>query len=216
MIGILVVGKKSNIADFIIEDRSLVELKRKPTNTGDDYRQVKRYLESANLKLGLLVNFGLEYLKPKRILNPKFKNRLFTYNSPDSHKFVDSHYGIHFVGFKNQTELPKYYAIADVFVLPSQTGETWGLVVNEAMCFGLPIIASDIIGCAPDLVRHGENGFVFPSGNKEKLSDSIQDLISNQEKRMRFGNESLKIIQGYNYDKDVEGILSALDPSISG
>lgn len=123
---------------------------------------------------------------------------------------------VHFLGFKNQTKLPKYYAMADIFVLPSQAGETWGLVVNEAMCFGLPVVVSDVAGCVPDLVRQGENGFIFPVGDIGKLTERLVELIKKGDKRKKFGNKSLKIIQGYNYDKDVEGILSALGSNISG
>ena len=116
---------------------------------------------------------------------------------------------VYFVGFKNQTEIPKYYAIADIFVLPS-TSETWGLVVNEAMCFHLPIIVSDIVGCGKDLVKHGENGYIFPVGDVSKLAEYLEDLIINKEKRRKFGERSFEIIQDYSYEKDIEGILKAL------
>jgi len=67
-------GRKSNFADFIIENKILVELKAKPFFEKDDYYQLLRYLESAKLQLGLLVNFKQKFLKPKRILNPKFES----------------------------------------------------------------------------------------------------------------------------------------------
>lgn len=114
------------------------------------------------------------------------------------------------VGFKNQTELPRYYAMADIFVLPSERGETWGLVVNEAMCFKLPIIVSDLVGCASDLLKEGENGYVFPVGEVDKLSFYLEDLIKDKEKRRMFGEKSFQIIQHYSYKKDIEGILKAL------
>src|SRR5439155_18234313 len=64
-----------------------------------------------------------------------------------------------FTGFVNQSELPALYAAADVFVLPSGADEHWGLAVNEAMCAGLPVVVSREVGCVPDLVRDGVNGF---------------------------------------------------------
>ncbi|MBI5305974.1 glycosyltransferase family 4 protein [Candidatus Wolfebacteria bacterium] len=117
---------------------------------------------------------------------------------------------IHFAGFKNQTELPQYYAMADIFVLPSGEGETWGLVVNEAMCFGLPVIVSDVVGCGKDLVKNEENGYIFPLGNIQKLSEYLTDLIKNSKKRESFGKKSFEIIQNYSHEKDIEGILKIL------
>jgi len=134
------------------------------------------------------------------ILRPELENYVKEYNLKN----------VHFTGFKNQTEIPKYYALSDIFVLPSGAGETWGLVVNEAMCFGLPIIASDVVGCGPDLVKHGENGYIYPVGNIEKLTDYLEDLIKNPEKRKSFGKKSFEIIQEYTYEKDIKGILEAL------
>ena len=103
---------------------------------------------------------------------------------PELEKYVQEHNlkNVIFAGFKNQTELPEYYALSDFFVLPSGVGETWGLAVNEAMCFGLPIIVSDIVGCGPDLIKNGENGYIFPFGNVEKLSFYLKDLIGDAKK----------------------------------
>ncbi len=117
---------------------------------------------------------------------------------------------VHFVGFKNQTELPAYYTLADIFVLPSGAGETWGLVVNEAMNFGLPVVISDLPGSGFDLVHDGVNGFRFPVGDIEELSQKLKKLIEDETMRRRFGEESSKIIQGYSYEKDIEGLLRAL------
>lgn len=118
---------------------------------------------------------------------------------------------VYFLGFKNQTEIPKCYAVADIFVLPSSAGETWGLVVNEAMCFHLPVIVSDMAGCSKDIVKHNENGYMFPTGNIDKLSFYLEDLINDKEKRAAFGKKSFEIVQEYSYEKDVEGIVAALD-----
>jgi len=117
---------------------------------------------------------------------------------------------IYFPGFKNQTELPRYYTMADIFVLPSGIKETWGLVVNEAMCFKLPIIVSDLVGCGADLVKEGGNGYIFPVGDTGELSKYLTDLIGNPEKRERFGDKSFEVIENYNYEKDVAGVLKAL------
>lgn len=117
---------------------------------------------------------------------------------------------VYFIGFKNQTELPKYYTLADVLVLPSGAGETWGLAVNEAMCFSLPIIISNIVGCGPDLVKNDENGFIFSLGDAKQLSGCLEKIIQNSQKRKLFGKKSFEIIKNYTFEKDIEGILTAL------
>ncbi len=118
---------------------------------------------------------------------------------------------VYITGFVNQKELPEYYIIGDIFVLPSGMGETWGLVVNEAMCFKLPIIVSDIVGCAKDLVKYDRNGYTYPMGDVEKLASYLEILINDENKRKKFGEESFKIVQGYSYQKDIEGVLKALE-----
>jgi len=81
---------------------------------------------------------------------------------------------VRFVGFQNQSLLSNYYHGSDCLVLPSRLGETWGLVVNEALQHGLPVIASDAVGCVPDLVKPGITGEVFASGSINDLADAIQ------------------------------------------
>jgi len=117
---------------------------------------------------------------------------------------------VYFRGFINQMEISKYYAMADIFVLPSDD-EPWGLVVNEAMCFHLPVIVSDRVGCYKDLVKHGENGFVFKAGNIAELSGYLKKLILDSELRRSMGAKSFDIIKGWDYKADVRGILSALE-----
>ncbi|MDO8469660.1 MAG: glycosyltransferase family 4 protein [bacterium] len=118
---------------------------------------------------------------------------------------------VRFAGFKNQSELPECYAVADVFVLPSGIGETWGLVVNEAMCFGLPVVVSDIVGCGSDLVHRNENGFIFRLGNIDELAECIRKLVESRERVENFGKRSKEIIAHYSHEKDIEGIKEALD-----
>ncbi len=117
---------------------------------------------------------------------------------------------VHFVGFQNQTKISSYYATADIFVLPSDISETWGLVVNEAMCFGLPVVISDMVGCGPDLVHKGENGFVFPVGDKQALALSIKLLLTDSEKRKKFGKRSEEIIEKYSFGEGIRGLIKAL------
>lgn len=111
-------------------------------------------------------------------------------------------------GYINQGGMPRFYVLADVFVLPSGQGETWGMVINEAMCFGLPIIISDVVGSAPDLVEDDENGFIFPMGDIEALAGALAKILGADEKKERvFKKKSLEIIQKYSYEEDIKQIV---------
>ena len=111
-------------------------------------------------------------------------------------------------GFLNQSQLPRAYAAADLFVLPSRT-ETWGLVVNEAMHFSLPVIVSDHVGCAPDLVKDGVNGFIVPVMNTEKLSEAMEKLLVDAGLRAAFGAQSATLIQDYTVENCAQQIRYA-------
>ena len=116
-------------------------------------------------------------------------------------KYVLNHQMINvkFWGFQNQTQLPHLYALGDIFVLPSGYGETWGLVVNEAMCYGKPIIVSDLVGCGADLVTLN-NGFIVPYGDTNKMADALKALVENEKMRNDFGKESRVIINKYSQE----------------
>jgi glycosyltransferase involved in cell wall biosynthesis len=116
---------------------------------------------------------------------------------------------VRFVGFKNQTEMAPYYSMADVFVLPSSF-EPWGLVVNEALCFGLPVITSDKVGATGDLVQEGVNGFVYPAGDIVALADRLQDLLANADRRSAMGTASRELISHWGYPEVVVGVLDCL------
>jgi glycosyltransferase involved in cell wall biosynthesis len=92
----------------------------------------------------------------------------------DLQSFAEHHdLPVSFAGFRNQTEMPRYLAAADTLVLPSDGGETWGLVVNEAMACGLPAIVSRAAGCAPDLIDEGRTGYGFDLGDVDQLCDAM-------------------------------------------
>lgn len=117
---------------------------------------------------------------------------------------------IFFMGFKNQSELPKFYALADVFVLPSES-EPWGLVLNEAMCFGLPIVATDRVGAAYDLVKKRENGFMYPMGDIKALKNCLEIILKDSALQSDMGKASLDIIKHWNFKNNVESILAAIE-----
>lgn len=115
---------------------------------------------------------------------------------------------VRFAGFLNQGELPETYAAADLFVLPSKQHETWGLVVNEALNFGLPVVVSDKVGCAADLVREGRNGFVVPHDSVERLAAAIEAIVADPMMRGRFGDESRRIVDRYSIEAAADGIVA--------
>ena len=116
---------------------------------------------------------------------------------------------VHFAGFKNQSELPYYYAGADVLVLPSDGGETWGLVVNEAMACGLPAVVSEAVGCAPDLIEPGETGFSFPLGDIEALAGALEEM--KEVRGSQYVTSALDAkMKVYSLDTAAEGIINAM------
>jgi glycosyltransferase involved in cell wall biosynthesis len=115
-----------------------------------------------------------------------------------------------FAGFRNQSELAAWYGCMDVSVLPSRF-ETWGLVLNEAMLFQLPVIASSMVGAGEDLIAPGENGYVFDVGDVRGLADRLRGLVESAQLRRDFGRRSHAIVQRYSHDACVQGILESLD-----
>ncbi|MGD9614954.1 MAG: glycosyltransferase family 4 protein [Alphaproteobacteria bacterium] len=114
-----------------------------------------------------------------------------------------------FAGFVNQSALPRYYGACDIFVLPA-TDEPWGLAINEAMCAGLPVVASSEIGCVPDLVHDGGNGRVFPAGNVAALADALLPLLVDAGLRDRMGRASRDLISRWSYTECEAGLMAAL------
>ena len=115
---------------------------------------------------------------------------------------------VHFLGFRSQTELPRLYALADAFVLPGEE-EHWGLVLNEAMCFGLPVMAADGVGAAPDLIAPGENGFIYPVGDIPALTQALAHCLA-PGARERLGQASLARIRTWGLEEDVAALRQAL------
>lgn len=115
-------------------------------------------------------------------------------------------------GFINQSEMPAWYAASDCLVLPSDGLETWGLVVNEAMAAGLPVLVSDAAGCAPDLVRVGENGFRFSCGDLDELfARMLQVAEQPAEVRAEWGQRSREIVAGCTFTKVADAIELAIE-----
>jgi len=120
---------------------------------------------------------------------------------------------VHFAGFRNQTELPAFYATADALVLPSDGRETWGLVVNEAMACGTPAIVSDAAGCAPDLIDEGKTGYAYPMGAVDALADRMKKLMACCRQRPEVLRRALAEKSAcYSMEHATDGLLQALHP----
>lgn len=116
---------------------------------------------------------------------------------------------VYFAGFRNQSELPAWYSIADIFVLPSAR-EPWGLVTNEVMNAGVPVICTDEVGAAADLVHHGETGYVYPAGEVERLSEHLRVLVEQPRMRRKMGEAARERIDQWGFRQALAGLKQAV------
>jgi glycosyltransferase involved in cell wall biosynthesis len=113
-------------------------------------------------------------------------------------------------GFQQKEQLPRYLAISDVFILPS-VSETWGLVVNEAMAAGLPVLISQKCGCYPDIVKDGINGFSFDPYDEFALSDLMHNIIQGKFKLEDMGEKSLEIIKNFTPKRAAQIVSNTIE-----
>ncbi len=116
---------------------------------------------------------------------------------------------IRFCGFRNQSELPRFFDLATVFVLPSRH-EPWGLIVNEVMNAARPAIVSDDVGCAPDLIEDGVNGCIVPVGDVGALARALGRVLEPGVAEA-MGQRAFERIQGWSFEEDVRGLRQALE-----
>jgi glycosyltransferase involved in cell wall biosynthesis len=112
----------------------------------------------------------------------------------------------HPLGFRNQTEMPEAYAASDVLVLPSDARETWGLVANEALACGRPVVLSDEVGAAPDLAADGCAGRVFRGGDAADLADALHQVLTQPPSSRRIAAKSA----AYSLARAADGVEEAL------
>lgn len=113
-------------------------------------------------------------------------------------------------GFINQSEIGTIYSMADLFVMCSGIGETWGLSVNEAMNFSLPVIVSSTCGSSFDIVENGVNGFVFREGDINALSESLKFIIDESIIREKMGEASKEKINEFSHSVTCHNINTIL------
>ena len=118
---------------------------------------------------------------------------------------------VHLPGFKQYPDLPVYYGLASAFVHASTT-EQWGLVVNEAMASGLPVLVSSRCGCAPDLVQEGVNGFTFDPLDVEQLAQLMLKISAFQPFSLSaFGSQSQRIISQWGPERFANGLKQSVE-----
>jgi glycosyltransferase involved in cell wall biosynthesis len=117
--------------------------------------------------------------------------------------------GIRFCGFRNQSELPRFFDIATVFVLPSRH-EPWGLIVNEVMNAGRAVIVSNEVGCQPDLIRDGVEGCVFQAGDVAALTEALHRVLTEPNTAHDMGQRGLERIRSWSFEEDIRGLRQAI------
>ncbi len=114
-----------------------------------------------------------------------------------------------FTGFLQPEALPPLYALSDIFVLPSHA-EPWGVVVNEALACGLPVIASDQVGAARDLVHPGENGTLFPCGDVSALAEAMEAFLEDRRRAERMRPRTIEIVRDWGYPLKIRSLKAAV------
>lgn len=120
---------------------------------------------------------------------------------------------VRFFGFVNQTALPEFYSSSDVMVLPSEY-EPFGVVVNEAMLCGCPVVASDHVGARLDLIREGETGFVYPMGDIGALAAVLRQAFHSDSKLKEMGNAARRRISQWSPEMNMEAMVDAIEKAI--
>lgn len=213
-------GSKLFLAPFTVDNDFFIQ-KIKQANT-DKLGLLKKYgLDNHSLNILYASKLmkrknPIDLLKSFEIIKKKFENvNLIFVGTGEEEENLKNYVGknriadVYFLGFLNQSELPEVFALSDVFVLPS-INEPWGLVINEAMCAGLPIIVSDVVGAVPDLLREGINGYSFEAGNIEQLAEKLYLILSDDNLRISMGEKSREIISKWSYNECIQGIKQAL------
>lgn len=233
---VLYIGKKSK-EYYLSYKRHVNDLERKlffsPYSVDNDYffkkyEEFKDKREAIKKELGLPLDLPivlflsklikwkrpLILLEAKRYINKKFI-LLYVgtgYRLKALKEYVSKHKidNVYFSGFQNYSQISKFYAISDIFVLPS-LGEAWGLVINEAMCFGLPVITTNKVNSSYDLIKNGINGYIIPANDLNALIKALDELLSNPYKMKIMGRASQEIISGWSYTQYIDGLLQALE-----
>jgi len=114
--------------------------------------------------------------------------------------------------FQNQSRMPMVYRMGDLFVLPSLRDETWGLAVNEALASGRPVLVSDHVGGAPDLVQQAANGFVFPAGDWHRCAEILRDALASPARLIPMRTAARAGAAAFDIAASETALVAALEP----
>jgi glycosyltransferase involved in cell wall biosynthesis len=117
---------------------------------------------------------------------------------------------VHLPGYVQYSQLPTHFAMADVFVHPA-TREPWGVSVNEAMVCGLPVVTSDKVGAAADLIEEGKTGLVFQATNPKSLAVALEQLITNPDLRRTMSKNAITRVSSWTYEITYRNLIDALN-----
>jgi glycosyltransferase involved in cell wall biosynthesis len=115
---------------------------------------------------------------------------------------------VYFAGFRKYREMPYFYALADIVVLPTFS-DTWGMVVNEAFACGVPAVVSKVAGACEDLLIDGATGFTVTPGDPAELADRMLQILKDEPLRLRMGANCRALIQKYSPEACAQGLLNA-------
>jgi len=122
---------------------------------------------------------------------------------------------VRLVPFQNQSRMPVVYRACDLFVLPSAHSETWGLAVNEALACGRPVLVSDRVGCAHDVVKHGNNGWVFPVDDWDAFLAIVKEAATERTILPAMRQRATDTAMNFDISVSADTLLAAVERVIS-
>ena len=116
---------------------------------------------------------------------------------------------VFFMGFQNQSVMPAVYRMGDIYLMPSLS-ETWGLGINEAMACGIPVMASEQVGCATDLVLENKTGITFQLGDTERCRQFLEGLANDHQRLTEMGACASTLIQFFSFSHIVDSMVRVM------
>ncbi len=186
--------------------------------------EIKRSIGIENLEAPTFIFIGklmkrkrtFDILKACELLSGKAEFNVLFIGDGEDRKGLEDYVrergikNIYFLGFKNQSEIPAYYAASDVLLLPSEFDPS-PKQVNEAMNFGIAFVVSDKVGTAPDLIAESGSGFIHKFGDVDAMADYMQKLISDPALLKKCKENSLRALEKWSYEKDANGLVAAIN-----